>query len=179
MKGLWSTILPDLLRETQSHQDWALLSLWTLAALQVLWGALAACFWSTETLFSPCSMKQCFIHTWVRALSVSAISSPQLSAHTPNLWGCVCIKDQGCHFWIDASLCLTRLCRFSTLCEQRPNTHTHTHNLKFLKSITRSLHSVGVPRDMCWARRPALTALPKSEDEHWGYCTGERPTKQS
>lgn len=124
--------LPDLLRETRSHPNRAFLSLWppysSTAGFVRGVGRL-------ETCFIPCSVKQCFIHTWVCTLTVSAILSPlQLSAHTPNLRVCVCVctEDQGCHYWIDGSLCLTRLCRFSTLCEQRQTTHTHIQ-LKILE----------------------------------------------
>lgn len=54
--------------------------------------------------------------------------------------------------------------------------HTHTTQNSWIPSQGHCIQP-GVPRDMCWAACPALTALSKSE-EHWGYSTGERPTKQ-
>lgn len=59
MKGLWSTILPDLLRETQSHLDWALLSLWSTAGFVRGVGSLFLVYWDTllslqhEAMFYP------------------------------------------------------------------------------------------------------------------------------
>lgn len=138
-----------------------------LAALQVLRGALAGCFRSTETFFLPCSMKQCFIHTWVCTLTVSAILSPlQLSAHTPNLRVCVCVcvlRIRGATTGSMAHYVWHDRVDSAHSVNKDKSAHTHT-TINSWNPTQGHCIQMGVPRDMCWAPCPALTALSKSEE---------------
>lgn len=89
-------------------------------------GSLFLVYW--DTLLSLQHEAMFYPYMSAHSLCLSDFqSSAALSTYPQPLRMCVCTRDQGCHYWIDASLCLTRLCRFSTLCEQRPNsTHKHT-----------------------------------------------------
>lgn len=148
-----------------------------LAALQVLCGVLAGYFRSTETFFLPCSMKQCFIHTWVCTLTVSAILSPlQLSAHTPNLRVCVCVlRIRGAttgsmahYVWHDC---------VDSAHSVNKDKSAHTHIQLQIPEIQHKVIAFRWGSRGTCVERPALTVLSKSE-EHWGCCTGESPTKQ-